>query len=293
MVGGAATDESMPLAFTAHAPEHLSLDRILTGPGTWLIGRDPAQPISIAHDSVSRQHARLTADGDDRWHIEDLGSKNGLRIDGRRVHAHVFTERTRLAIGDVYVVVEPLSPDAAEARRRRAQQRRDSVTHWALPAGGDTPDAWQQVLDQLATLAECERGLLFEVRGCRLARVLAARGIPPDRDGMAAFPGSQGAVARVLASERPVYLSRAGDTAAIGRNASVLRESISALAALPLRHPAGGLVGLAYLDTQEPERSFTELDGELLEAFSDRAAAALAVALLDERIAALARRVGP
>jgi hypothetical protein len=56
--------------------------------GESIIGRDRRCAVRIDADSVSRQHARLSATGHD-VSIEDLGSKNGTWVDGERIHGLV------------------------------------------------------------------------------------------------------------------------------------------------------------------------------------------------------------
>jgi len=64
----------------------------LTGETT--IGREATAGISIDMSFVSRQHAKVTR-REDRWFIEDLGSRNGTQVNGTSV-----TEPTRLDNGD-------------------------------------------------------------------------------------------------------------------------------------------------------------------------------------------------
>jgi predicted component of type VI protein secretion system len=58
-----------------------------------VLGRSPECEVVVAHPSVSRLHARIARDADG-WVLADLGSRNGTRVNGRRV------ERVRLADGD-------------------------------------------------------------------------------------------------------------------------------------------------------------------------------------------------
>ncbi len=58
------------------------------------IGREATADICIDMSFVSRQHAKLTR-RDDRWFVEDLGSRNGTQVNGTTV-----TTPTRLDNGD-------------------------------------------------------------------------------------------------------------------------------------------------------------------------------------------------
>ncbi len=81
---------STGLRFKLEAPD----GEILLAEGENLIGRDPEATIRIDIGGVSRRHARITVDGADVI-LEDLGSKNGTYLRGRRVQ-----KPTRLAHGD-------------------------------------------------------------------------------------------------------------------------------------------------------------------------------------------------
>ncbi|MFJ5721278.1 FHA domain-containing protein [Streptomyces sp. NPDC093149] len=48
------------------------------------IGRDPGNGLRLNHETVSRLHAELTAQGG-HWMLRDLGSTNGTCVNGQRV----------------------------------------------------------------------------------------------------------------------------------------------------------------------------------------------------------------
>ena len=52
--------------------------------GENLLGRDPGARVYVDHTSVSRQHARISI-GSQRATLEDLKSRNGTFLDGRRI----------------------------------------------------------------------------------------------------------------------------------------------------------------------------------------------------------------
>lgn len=65
-------------------------------PGRTRVGRRPGSELVILHGSVSRDHAEL-ARGGGGWAVRDLGSRNGTRLDGRRVEG-------RGAVADLEIV---------------------------------------------------------------------------------------------------------------------------------------------------------------------------------------------
>jgi DNA-binding winged helix-turn-helix (wHTH) protein len=54
--------------------------------GDNVLGRDPGARVYVEHPSVSRQHARISIDGD-RAVLEDLKSRNGTFLEGKRLAA--------------------------------------------------------------------------------------------------------------------------------------------------------------------------------------------------------------
>jgi hypothetical protein len=66
----------------------LSSDRVV-------IGRSRECDVRVDDGNVSRRHAELNRDDDERWSVVDLGSTNGTEVNGSRI-----TSRTPLANGD-------------------------------------------------------------------------------------------------------------------------------------------------------------------------------------------------
>src|SRR5256885_12190294 len=78
------------------------------------IGREDGNTIRLPERNVSRRHARLVRD-DGFFVIEDLGSYNGVRINGDRIHApRRDRESDLLQIADydlgIEGRIEPVSP---------------------------------------------------------------------------------------------------------------------------------------------------------------------------------------
>lgn len=69
------------------------------------IGRDAGNPVQLSSPEVSKQHAFLqrTPAG---WCIRDLGSRNGLLVNGKRVRETSVQDGDRLTIGPYVVVFE-------------------------------------------------------------------------------------------------------------------------------------------------------------------------------------------
>lgn len=81
--------------------------------GENVLGRDPAADLWIGDPSVSRQHARILAEGA-RAVIEDLGSKNGTSVAGERIAGQVaLSDGDKLRLGHVDLVFHAVSADSS------------------------------------------------------------------------------------------------------------------------------------------------------------------------------------
>src|SRR2546430_153122 len=63
-----------------------------------VVGREKGLAASVADESVSRRHARITRRGDE-FELEDLGSFNGTHVDGVPVRSCVLYDGDTVQIG--------------------------------------------------------------------------------------------------------------------------------------------------------------------------------------------------
>src|SRR5687768_1205852 len=66
-------------------------------PGSYVIGRSESCDIVLPSAEVSRRHAHLEH-RDGSWFIEDLGTANGVFVEGERVRAAMLEDGARIAI---------------------------------------------------------------------------------------------------------------------------------------------------------------------------------------------------
>ena len=89
--------------------------------GENLIGRDPVAVVRIDDEAVSRRHARIVI-GEEGAVLEDLGSKNGTYLEGRRIHeASALADKDRLRVGQAPMtlrVLDRTSSTASTVKRR-------------------------------------------------------------------------------------------------------------------------------------------------------------------------------
>jgi pSer/pThr/pTyr-binding forkhead associated (FHA) protein len=125
-------------------------DAILLPGEDFTIGRDPSCDVVIAARGVSERHCRLGF-RKGSWYVKDLGSKNGIRVNGKRCEKSRLPTGSTLALGAARFEIvygspgqAPSSPeasprgDAAETLPVKAastpKRRIDSVSPPASPA---------------------------------------------------------------------------------------------------------------------------------------------------------------
>lgn len=80
--------------------------RLLVPPGGGVIGRSRDCDVVLDDAGVSRRHAELRPDGE-RWLIGDLGSTNGVYLNGRQVHGpQALQPGDRVEVGSTKIVFE-------------------------------------------------------------------------------------------------------------------------------------------------------------------------------------------
>lgn len=89
------------------------------------IGRRPDCDIAIDSMAVSRLHAELVRLDDGSWELRDLGSLNGIEVDGRPVTAWRPMDGDEISIGDarLYFGEAPLSDSTIILSRKRPVAR--------------------------------------------------------------------------------------------------------------------------------------------------------------------------
>jgi Protein of unknown function (DUF3662)/Inner membrane component of T3SS, cytoplasmic domain len=81
--------------------------RMPVGPGGAVIGRSRECDIVLQDSNVSRRHAEIRPTGGDGWTITDLGSTNGVRVNGRAITAATpLQPGDEIAVGTVDVRFE-------------------------------------------------------------------------------------------------------------------------------------------------------------------------------------------
>ncbi len=124
--GGAAPEPGLLLVFSAGRP---CCEPIQLGDRPIDLGRDHAAFGGLPDRAMSRRHAEVAHDGD-RFHVTDLGSRNGSALDGEPLRGGTSTRAARLLrVGHSLFL---LSPDLGPIRRSGVEARAGRVEGPAL-----------------------------------------------------------------------------------------------------------------------------------------------------------------
>ena len=277
----------MTARLSIHIPDEAVHVCDLEDASEFVLGRDPQCDVVVQHESISRRHLKLRRYEADHWTAEDLGSKNGTRIDGQPVSAHSpLFDGMWFAVGDVYVRFEIVDPSIEQARIVDHDRRRHSSMIWnsRLRHGAQAQRLITDLLHGIVDVAEARRGFLLSTDNRGDWRVRACYAIGPDELTGHAFSGSRSAVDRAISAKRPVFLCDQRDKAWLMQQASVLDAGIRALLAIPLLHD-DKVVGVVYADTNEAERVYSDLDAQLLDALVGHAGNVMSALVLEAGLA--------
>ncbi len=268
----------------AYPPDRAAVLRWVAPGRTVRIGRSPECDLVIDHPSVSREHAEIVGDGVG-WRLRDLGSKNGLFVDGALVGEAVLAPACWLRIGDVHGEFTLFNEaQAAHAGTRELAQRAQSQVLIREIAARPGPDRLpDDILRGVLALSGCTRGFVLLANGNDYA-VTASHSLEAGALHGRAFAGSVGAVQRALARRAPVVVNQVDSEPWLAGRASVVGLGLQSLVCMPLLD-GERVLGAVYVDRCEPGEPITQLDLELLGAFVESAAlyllAGQAVAALD------------
>jgi hypothetical protein len=81
--------------------------------GELLLGRTPGEGMQVDDARCSRRHALVRRSGD-YLEVEDLGSRNGIRVNGSQVRTRQLFPGDRIEIGDTVLRIEGVTPAVAQ-----------------------------------------------------------------------------------------------------------------------------------------------------------------------------------
>lgn len=230
-------------------------------PGAYLVGRAADADFGVADARVSREHARLAGD-ESGWRIEDLASKNGTMLNGRRVATAKISDAAWLSFGGVAARFEMRAPRFDLMRRRRAVEIRRTLSNQT-----DLDPLLAASLDAAIEFSGCARASLWRIEGGE-QRLIARRGPEAPRE-------SRTVLQRAHAEGKPIVEHDVAGADALANCLSLASVGVRALVCFPLC-AGGDPIGVLYADSREAAKTFSDLDLELLRGLADQTAVALA-----------------
>lgn len=270
-----------------------------------IVGRSSDAGIAVPDRSMSRRHARLYREGDE-WLVEDLGSRNGTLLNGRRI-----TEATPVGIGTVLRIGSttvnvtegagetPLTSagiefdghtvfrSAAELlkepqeissgavmvegdvlRRYTARLKVLNEVHQSLDRALPLEDLLELILDRAFDNLRPEEGTIFLKGADGEYYRAASRSIKGDNSKTLY---SRNLVQQVVEKGQAALVLDTTADERFNQAMSLLDAGVRSLVAAPLLDPAGAL-GLIVLGSTLGIRQFTEGDMELLTSLASVAA---------------------
>jgi hypothetical protein len=260
----------MQARLIAYPSEAAAVPRWLSPGDRVRVGRSTDCELVLEDSSVSRRHAEFWFEGGS-WRLRDLGSKNGVYVDGMPVREAVLPPNCWLRLGDVHCEFAQFEDARADAMRSREHERRQrsAVLTQQVAAGIRYDTMLDDVLQGVLELSGCSRGFLLLAQNGDYA-VKASLGVDNGALGRGEFRGSVGAVERALAQRRPVVVNQMQHEPWLAGRASVVASGLQSLVCLPLLD-RDQVLGAVYADRQGPGEPITAVDLELLQAFAETA----------------------
>ncbi len=267
--------------------------------GVVVIGRGAEAEVRLPVASVSRRHAKIQRDGD-RVTVEDLGSRNGTRVNGLPVTgAQPVKAGDRIDVAGIVLLVEGAFPkslttynesvnlmpreeiswDEVRAQRQQKSDRQSRLFQILAEAGElmTIPRAPEQlyepILDLVDTALEPERSFILLIQEGRPDPVVVASRIKgPHKGGALAL--SRTLVARVLNQRTSILTTDPINDPNLDGAMSMVSQSIRTAVAAPL-FDNEDVIGLLYADdtrtkriTRDELRAFTMLANGIAVAIS-------------------------
>jgi putative nucleotidyltransferase with HDIG domain len=279
-------------------PSPLAVDIRLDAGESKTIGRSKTADICIDDPSLSRLHARITARGL-RLQVDDLGSMNGILLNGTRSETGTLGAGERVQFGSLEYVLDgaprvaPPPPDQTIVRMKLAVATGHTppgaealeallATSRELMAFGDLPGLLDRVLDRLHSILRPNRSAILLLD--RDTGELAPRAVRPVGAYRSVSEFASSTVVReALVAGEVLVVADAMSDLRLQTAQSVIRAGVRSVICVPLFGRTGP-IGALYADRLSAAVGFSPELVSYATAFAAHAAAALETAqLYDDR----------
>jgi len=274
------------------------------------LGRSSVNELCYPDDAgLSRQHLALTR-SDSAWFVEDLGSKNGTLINGKRIdkkikfvpgdrisaghltiefadmalpaantvvfvdHGESFSSSSTTVVANLDAVLGPQVEDTNKTYVMQGSPQMRALIRAGRELAGHRPlaELFQVIMDLSVEAVNAGRGVLMTLENGQL-EVRAHRG-----DG---FKISSTVRDRVLTEKASLLVRDAQLDQALRDHMSIVEQKVRSMIAVPLQ-TNDRVIGLIYVDSPHLIREFSREDLNLLTVMANVAAIRIEHARLNE-----------
>jgi len=270
------------------------------------IGRSSRHPIHIPDGTVSKDHAEITSRAG-QFHLRDLGSRNGTRVNGREAREPILLEsgdqveighvtllvtgeeaRPRLRLNEHSIAGTTLKLKATHILEQRAKTGKDTGRLVSLLA-----EAGRQLVLPRPLKETCDELLQFVERAVPASRYVLLLDQGPDTEPVQIAARARGGRADQALALSTSIMRRVLDecTSVLTRDAatdprfqgqqSIVAQSVHSAMAVPL-FDNEKVLGLLYVDSHDLTISFDDDQLELLTLLANMAAVKITNARLLE-----------
>jgi serine phosphatase RsbU (regulator of sigma subunit)/pSer/pThr/pTyr-binding forkhead associated (FHA) protein len=258
-----------------------------------VIGRSSRCDLAVADRCLSRQHVRIFK-SDDEWMVEDMGSRNGTRLNGTMIskptpiepgdvidasmsritfggggaqagpvpyaESHTIYRDASEIISDSKRDFAPLTDSGIEDLRQSADQLRVLYdVHHALDRATTAEELLDHVLDPVFVHLRPQHGAIFLKDDGNLVRASSRSQV----SGTDEFPESKSLASEVIGKGLAAVVHDTSTDDRFAAAESLLDAGVRTLVAAPLLTPEGA-IGMIVLSSTLAVRQFGENDMELL-----------------------------
>lgn len=262
---------------------HVLLDK-----SPFYIGRDPDCDFVLERTSISKKHLCITYDGE-KYSIEDLESKNGFLVNGKKVSKATLANDDLVSLGGLDLRFQKIKSEQRNAELEKDLVKFKTAMQFAQTIGSNRilDLILNETMDALMRLSQAERGFLMIENENGDLEMVRSRNITSEEVSPGKSPLSSTAIEKCVQSKQSIAISNALDDTYFGEQTSVQEMELKTLVCVPILIEHDHVSGVLYADSSRKEQEFTQLDVEVLESLAANAGMAIDNAKLNQDVSRL------